>query len=131
MFQGSRLDLLLLNGDQRCYIEVKSVMLVQEGVGLFPDAPTTREQRHVRDLANAAQQRWRGVVVFIMQREDAAVFVPNDAADFAFRETLHQAHQVRLRCMLTVAASSLESSYWRISCPCCFIPNRRAPKSES
>ena len=38
-FEGSRLDLMLVNRRERCYIEVKSVTLVEKGVALFPDAP--------------------------------------------------------------------------------------------
>ena len=53
---NSRIDLLLRNNDTRWYIEVKSVTLVENGVGLFPDAPTTRGQRHVRELGEATHR---------------------------------------------------------------------------
>lgn len=93
VFGGSRLDLLLLEEGRRCYVEVKSVTLVKDDVGLFPDAPTLRGQRHVATLASAIRQGWRGAVVFVVQREDARAFTPNDEADPAFGKVLRLAHQ--------------------------------------
>ncbi|MBI4337675.1 MAG: DNA/RNA nuclease SfsA [Chloroflexi bacterium] len=87
----SRIDLLLSNGDAACYVEAKSVTLVEGGVGLFPDAPTERGRRHLGSLAAAVAQRHRAAVVFVVQRADAAAFAPNDAADPAFGKALRQA----------------------------------------
>ncbi len=103
---NSRMDLLLLANDTRCYIEVKSVTLVENGVGLFPDAPTTRGQRHVRELGEAAQMGWRSAVVFVVQRGDVTSFATNEAADPAFGEALREAAQVGVevyayRCRVT------------------------------
>ncbi len=92
-FEDSRLDFLLLDGVRRCYVEVKSVTLVTDGVALFPDAPTTRGQRHVGTLAHAVQQGWRAAVVFVVQRGDAEALAPNDTADPAFGKALRSAHQ--------------------------------------
>ncbi|MCH7842288.1 MAG: DNA/RNA nuclease SfsA, partial [Chloroflexi bacterium] len=47
-FGDSRLDLMLEGPQGRCYIEAKSVTLVENGVGLFPDAPTARGAKHLR-----------------------------------------------------------------------------------
>ena len=49
----SRLDMMLTAPNGNCYVEVKSVTLVQEEQGLFPDAPTERGRRHVEELASA------------------------------------------------------------------------------
>ena len=46
VYGDSRIDLALRNGGRRALIETKSVNLVEDGVALFPDAPTTRGQRH-------------------------------------------------------------------------------------
>ncbi|MSQ22030.1 MAG: DNA/RNA nuclease SfsA [Dehalococcoidia bacterium] len=93
VLEDSRLDLLLRNGRRRCYLEVKSVTLAENGVALFPDAPTSRGRRHVDVLARAVGQGWRGSVVFVVQRQDASAFAPNDAADPAFGKALRLAHQ--------------------------------------
>ena len=92
VFGDSRLDLLLSDGPKRCYVEVKSVTLTEERTALFPDAPTTRGQRHVRALARAIQEGFRASVIFVIQREDVDAFRPNDTADHAFGQALREAH---------------------------------------
>ena len=80
-FGESRLD-LMLEGDQgRCYVEAKSVTLVVDGVGLFPDAPTGRGVKHLNSLTQAVAAGHRGAVIFVVQRGDARAFAPHDAAD--------------------------------------------------
>ncbi|MCS7207199.1 MAG: DNA/RNA nuclease SfsA [Dehalococcoidia bacterium] len=90
-FGHSRLDLLLERDGRLCWVEAKSVTLVEEGVGLFPDAPTSRGQRHMASLVEAVGQGHRACVVFVVQREDAHAFAPNDPADPAFGEALRSA----------------------------------------
>ena len=91
-FGESRLDLLLEGPKGRCYIETKSVTLVVDGVGLFPDAPTTRGAKHMSSLAKAVAAGHRAAAVFVVQRDDATAFATNDEADpvfgVAFREAL-------------------------------------------
>ena len=89
-FSHSRLDLALGNGGL-CYVEVKSVTLVEDGVGLFPDAPTIRGARHLEALMEAREQGHRAAVIFVVQREDARAFAPNVPADPRFAETLQRA----------------------------------------
>ena len=91
-FRESRLDLLLEGPRGRCYIETKSVTLVIDGVGLFPDAPTIRGAKHMGSLAQAVAAGHRAAAVFVVQRDDATAFATNDEADpdfgVAFREAL-------------------------------------------
>lgn len=87
-FGESRLDFRLSNEGEQCYVEVKSVTLVENECGLFPDAPTLRGQRHVRELMEAVDRGYRAAVVFIIQRDDAARFKPHEDADPEFAETL-------------------------------------------
>ncbi|MGB9300452.1 MAG: DNA/RNA nuclease SfsA [Anaerolineae bacterium] len=86
----SRLDFLLEadSGGESCVVEVKSVTLVQDGVGYFPDAVTQRGSRHLRDLGRARQEGMRAAVVFVIQREDARAFLPHDDSDPHFAELL-------------------------------------------
>ncbi len=90
-YAESRLDLLLEGEGAPCYVEVKSVTLVEKGVGLFPDAPTERGRRHLQSLMKARKEGYRAVVAFVVQREDVLAFAPNEAADPAFAETLRLA----------------------------------------
>ncbi|MCK3657315.1 sugar fermentation stimulation protein SfsA [Pasteurellaceae bacterium Pebbles2] len=63
--ENSRID-FLLKGDSLpdCYVEVKSITLVKNRIGMFPDAVTTRGQKHVRELLAMKQQGHRAVVLF-------------------------------------------------------------------
>jgi len=79
--EQSRID-LLLEGDQgRCFVEVKNVTLVEEGVALFPDAVTTRGQKHLRELMRVVREGSRGVIFFTVQRSDGTAVSPADAID--------------------------------------------------
>ncbi|MBI2846995.1 MAG: DNA/RNA nuclease SfsA [Chloroflexi bacterium] len=86
-----RLDLLLSNGSRRCLIEVKSITLVVDGAGLFPDSPTARGRRHVQSLLEAREAGYRAAIIFVVQREDAYSIHPNDEADPEFGIALRHA----------------------------------------
>ena len=93
-FGESRLDLMLEGHGGICYIETKSVTLVEDGVGLFPDAPTTRGVKHMKSLAHAVEAGHRAAVVFVVQRDDADYFATHDEADPDFGQALRQAMAV-------------------------------------
>ena len=93
-FGESRFDLMLEDEDGKLYVEVKSVTLIENGVGLFPDSPTTRGAKHLNTLAQAVTAGHRGAVVFVIQRSDCHSFAVNELADpalaEAFRKSVHQ-----------------------------------------
>ncbi|MCC7354475.1 MAG: DNA/RNA nuclease SfsA [Anaerolineae bacterium] len=89
----SRLDFLLEDGTRRCWVETKSCTLVENGVALFPDAPTLRGQRHLYELARAATAGDRAAVIFVVQRADAIAFAPHPSADPEFGKWLRAAAQ--------------------------------------
>lgn len=88
----SRIDFLLSRGDERLAIEVKSVGLVENGIALFPDAPTLRGVRHLQSLVNYARSgQGRARVVFCVQRGDARQVGANARVDPLFAQALHDA----------------------------------------
>lgn len=87
----SRLDLLLLGRGERWLVEVKSATLVERGLALFPDAPTSRGTRHVRELERHAAGGGRAAVVFLVQRADARAFAAHAGHDPAFAAALRAA----------------------------------------
>lgn len=89
-FGRSRLDFRLGDGSKTCWVEVKSVTYVQEGVGMFPDAPTGRGRKHLLELAKVIAQGDQASVVFVAQREDAQCFAPFESIDPDFAQTLRQ-----------------------------------------
>jgi sugar fermentation stimulation protein A len=91
---GGRFDLALfgdLAGESPLLVEAKSVTLVRDGVGLFPDAPTTRGARHLRELIEVVRTGGRGAVVFVVQRDDARVVRANHETDPEFAQALADA----------------------------------------
>lgn len=88
---GSRLDFRLVGTSGVCWVETKSVTLVEEGVALFPDVPTERGRRHLLALTAAVAAGHRALVVFVVQRSDARCLAPHTAADPAFSTTLREA----------------------------------------
>jgi len=88
----SRFDFLLEGPEQPpCWVEVKSVTLLVDGLACFPDAVTVRGRRHVEELAALAEGGERAVVLFVVQRDDAQGFRPHDEADPAFGRALRAA----------------------------------------
>ncbi|NIN67080.1 MAG: DNA/RNA nuclease SfsA [Anaerolineae bacterium] len=92
VYGDSRLDFLLEADGERgaCLVEVKSVTLVQEGIGRFPDAVTERGARHLNELRRASLDGNRTAVVFVIQRADAEAFAPHDESDARFGEVLRE-----------------------------------------
>jgi sugar fermentation stimulation protein A len=87
----SRLDFRLSGPAGICWVEVKSVTLVEDGVARFPDAPTVRGARHVSELTAVVRRGEGAAVCFVVQRADARCFVPHDRADAAFGVVLRGA----------------------------------------
>jgi len=89
----SRFDFLCSHQDGRqLALEVKSVTLVEEGVGLFPDAVTERGARHVRELTElATRPGWAAAVLFVLQRPDAREIRAARRIDPRFADALEKA----------------------------------------
>jgi len=75
---GSRLDMALYRqrDETVCYIEVKNCTLVEKGVAMFPDAVTTRGQKHLKELIRLKSEGHRAVIFYLIQRSDAKRFEP-------------------------------------------------------
>lgn len=66
--ENSRIDFLLTDPEKiDCYVEVKSVTLLDNNAGYFPDAKTLRGQKHLRELSIIASQGKRAVLLFCVQ----------------------------------------------------------------
>ena len=111
----SRLDFLLTAGARRCWVEVKSVTLVEDGVARFPDAPTARGRRHLAELTAARQAGEAAGLLFLVQREDGVSFAPNERTDPAFAAALWQAQAAGVvvrayRCRVTPESVAVDFS---------------------
>lgn len=97
-YKNSRFDLFLKRTEESgkedsCFIEVKGVTLETDGVAMFPDAPTERGARHLRELAEARQEGYRAAVIFLVQMERIKYFTPNAVMDGQFAEALAAAQK--------------------------------------
>ena len=95
----SRVDFVLTNrvpvGDEQCFVEVKSVTLLDEaivpGQGLFPDAVSERASRHLLDLIDVVKKGQRAVLLFCVQHTGILHVSPADEIDPVYGETLREA----------------------------------------
>ena len=79
-------------GLRQGFAEVKGVTLFDDGgTAYFPDAPTERGVRHVRELADACRAGYEAMLCFILQRAEAVALAPNDATHPAFGQALRDA----------------------------------------
>ncbi|WP_232223782.1 DNA/RNA nuclease SfsA [Desulforegula conservatrix] len=90
--EGTRLDLCLRSHECKpCYIEIKNSTYVEEGRACFPDAVTSRGKKHVEELERLANEGFRSVILFIVQRMDSECFSPADHIDPAYGKSLRKA----------------------------------------
>ena len=88
---GGFLDFCIETKDRLHLVEVKGVTLEENGNALFPDAPTERGVKHIRELQRAAETGLDAVLFFVVQIRDIHSVAPNDATHPAFGEALREA----------------------------------------
>ena len=114
---SNRYDFRLTRAGRVYWVEVKSVTWVEDGIGLFPDAPTARGVRHVESLAAlAAEPGVETLVLFVVQRGDAREVRPGAAVDPAFATALAGARRagVRLRAAVFRFDSAAQARFVRV-----------------
>lgn len=90
--ENSRIDLFLSDGEQaNCYVEVKSCTLLENNCGYFPDAVTSRGQKHLRELILMKQQGYRAVLLFLVQHTGITKVAPADHIDPEYGQLLREA----------------------------------------
>ena len=90
-FGNSRFDFFLRRAGKGMYLEVKGVTLELQGVCRFPDAPTDRGAKHLRELIQAKKQGYDAGVIFVIQMKPVKYLEPNDETDPAFGAALREA----------------------------------------
>ncbi len=100
----SRIDLLLTDHEDNkpdVFVEVKNVTLKEGDLALFPDAVTSRGQKHLFELINEVKAGHRAVMNFLVQREDCTGFSPAEKIDPDYAKALILARDagVELLCL--------------------------------
>ncbi len=95
----TRLDFALSKkgSDKMHFIEVKNVTLAEEGMAKFPDAETTRGQKHIRELMDLMDKGHTAELLFTIQRHDCGSFAPADDIDPVYGQLLREAYHKGLR----------------------------------
>ena len=91
----SRLDFMMERGDERFLMEVKGCTLERDGIGYFPDAPTQRGAKHLRELAKA--EGCHGVLLFVIQMDGITEVRGNRDTDPAFCQALEEAKEAGVK----------------------------------
>lgn len=92
---NSRIDLLLTDDSKAdCYVEIKNVTLKEDGnhAAYFPDAKSERAIKHIHELINVVKSGKRGVLFFVVQREDVDCFKPAAHIHPQYADALREGH---------------------------------------
>lgn len=89
----SRFDFYFETENEKAYAEVKGVTLEENGVVMFPDAPTERGVKHVKELCRLKEEGFGAYLIFVIQMKDVKYFTPNIKTHKEFAEALCQAEK--------------------------------------
>lgn len=92
-YKNSRFDFYIETKESKIFVEVKGVTLEEDGVALFPDAPTERGVRHIHELISSLEEGYEAWIVFIIQMKDIRYFTPNIKTHQAFGTALKEARR--------------------------------------
>ncbi len=90
---NSRFDLLLRDSDGSLLMEVKSCTLFGNSIAMFPDAPSNRATRHVRELREHSLKGGRSGILFLVNSRKPSYFLPDYHTDPEFARVLYDARR--------------------------------------
>lgn len=113
-FGSSRLDFYMETAEKRAFLEVKGVTLEDANIAYFPDAPTERGVRHLRELIACTAEGYSAYAVFIIQADGISCMRPNERTHPAFGEALRAAqaagvHLLALSCHVTETSIAISA----------------------
>jgi sugar fermentation stimulation protein A len=110
-YGNSRFDIYFETKDTKNFVEVKGVTLEKDGVAAFPDAPTERGLKHIRELAKCIKDGYQAYIVFVIQMSGMKYFTPNDVTQPEFRQALIQAKKAGVH-ILAMECGVTEDELW-------------------
>ncbi len=96
-YGNSRIDLYVETEEKKVLIEVKGVTLEEDGIVKFPDAPSERAVKHVKELQKAVKEGYEAYVFFVIQMNDVKYFTPNVTTHPEFAEALWEARKAGVK----------------------------------
>lgn len=104
--KGAGPDLAL---PRRGFVEVKGCTLEQDGLARFPDAPTERGVKHLRELMACREAGYGAAVCFVIQMAGMRAFSPNDDTHPAFGAALREAAAAGVKVLAVECAVTADS----------------------
>ena len=90
-YGNSRFDLYVCSEKRKAFIEVKGVTLESDNIARFPDAPTERGVKHLKELIHCMQEGYEAYLLLVIQMKGITRFEPNWDTHREFGETLQKA----------------------------------------
>ncbi len=97
VYGDSRIDFYMEKGPQKYLLEVKGCTLEIGGVGYFPDAPTERGVKHIRELIEARKQGYWCGLAFVIQMNGIKQVRPNIETHPEFGKALDEAQKAGVK----------------------------------
>ena len=91
-YNKSRFDFYIEHNEDKIFLEVKGVTLETDGIASFPDAPTERGIKHLKELNSALDEGYKCYVLFVIQMNGITLFKPNDIRHKEFGDTLREVY---------------------------------------
>ncbi len=91
IYGDSRIDFYMERENQKYLMEVKGCTLEVDGVGYFPDAPTERGVKHIRELIKAKEAGYTAILAFVIQMDGVFEVRPNIDTHPEFGTALEEA----------------------------------------
>ena len=96
-YGNSRVDFYMERGEERFLMEVKGCTLEIDGIGYFPDAPTERGVKHIRELIKAKSEGYHAVLAFVIQMDGVTQVRGNVETHAAFADAMEEAKRAGVR----------------------------------
>lgn len=107
----SRFDFYIEDKGQKILMEVKGVTLEREKIAYFPDAPTERGVKHVKELIQAVEEGYECYLAFVIQMEGVDVVYPNETTHPEFAEAVKLAKESGVK-VLCLGCGVKEEELW-------------------
>lgn len=98
-YKNSRFDFYMESENKKAFVEVKGVTLENDNIVMFPDAPTERGVKHIRELVEAVKEGYDAYILFIIQMNGVKYLTPNYQTHREFGETLRTAEKNGVKIM--------------------------------
>ena len=113
-YGNSRFDIYVETATDKIFVEVKGVTLENGSVVRFPDAPTERGVKHLKELQKAVTEGYKAYVMFVVQMDNVQHFEPNKETHPEFAETLKAVSEngvkiVAYQCNVTPESITIKS----------------------